>query len=222
MAAPRTPARRTRRARPRTSIRTVARESASTVYRDAIVAAASDEFTEQGYAATKMVDIARRAGMSVGALYRHFDSKEAIFLSIMLDASVVLVERMKVAAQVTDPAERLGALIATTLAFIEERRGMFQAFHQLGDADRASCAALHDQALETRDQTHAMMRTAITDGIADGTFRDDVDIEDQLAFVSGAIHGFLETWMRDDAAFQLTSKSRLIASLTLRALGGTP
>ena len=45
---------------------------------DRILAAADQEFGEVGPAAARTTSIAGRAGLSVGALYRFFDDKEAI------------------------------------------------------------------------------------------------------------------------------------------------
>ncbi|MGB6072667.1 MAG: TetR family transcriptional regulator, partial [Rhodococcus sp. (in: high G+C Gram-positive bacteria)] len=43
--------------------------------RDRLLAAAADEFTERGYAAAKLTDIADRAGFTKGAVYSNFESK---------------------------------------------------------------------------------------------------------------------------------------------------
>jgi hypothetical protein len=58
--------------------------------------------------------------------------------------------------------------------------------------------------------------------MATGALRDDVAVEDQLAFVTGAIHGFLETWIRSGGETGLVDKAPLLTQLTLRALGGNP
>jgi AcrR family transcriptional regulator len=47
--------------------------------RSQIVAAAGEVFTRDGYVATSMVDVAERAGLSMGGLYRYFASKEELF-----------------------------------------------------------------------------------------------------------------------------------------------
>jgi AcrR family transcriptional regulator len=39
-------------------------------------------FSERGFAATRMDDIARRAGISKGTIYLYFDSKEAVFKAL--------------------------------------------------------------------------------------------------------------------------------------------
>jgi len=48
-----------------------------------ILDAAFDVFAERGYDAGSMRDIASRVGVTEPALYRHFPSKEALFLSLM-------------------------------------------------------------------------------------------------------------------------------------------
>lgn len=47
--------------------------------RNEILDAALDLFIRQGYAATKVSDIAQRVGMSVGLLFHYFASKEALY-----------------------------------------------------------------------------------------------------------------------------------------------
>jgi|SRR6185312_11701909 len=47
-----------------------------------ILEAALASFAEKGFAATRMDDIARRAGVSKGTLYLYFDSKQALFKAL--------------------------------------------------------------------------------------------------------------------------------------------
>ncbi|GAB4503697.1 MAG: TetR/AcrR family transcriptional regulator [Anaerolineales bacterium] len=51
----------------------------------AIQDAAYELFLEQGYSATSMRQIAKRAGVAVGGIYNHFASKDAIFEAIIFD-----------------------------------------------------------------------------------------------------------------------------------------
>jgi AcrR family transcriptional regulator len=212
---------RARRPKRNTPPRAAARESALSVYREAILRAAEDEFADRGYAATRMQDIARRAGMSVGALYRYFDSKEAIFASMVRRASDRVVEQMSAPVSgAKDLRARLGRLIESMFRFIEDHRAMFLVLHQLPDVSRAQCEAMAGQSDSAREKVLALYRATIEDGVATGVLRDDIDVDDQLAFVTGAIHGFLETWMRSGGETGLVDKAPLITDLTLRALGG--
>lgn len=48
-----------------------------------LTAAALDLFVEKGYAATRLEDVAARAGVSKGTLYLYFDGKEALFKAVV-------------------------------------------------------------------------------------------------------------------------------------------
>jgi AcrR family transcriptional regulator len=65
----------------RTARRTQAERSATT--REALLTAAKDLFAEGGYAATGREQIAQRAGVTRGALYHHFSSKQALFRAVV-------------------------------------------------------------------------------------------------------------------------------------------
>jgi AcrR family transcriptional regulator len=51
----------------------------------AILEAAYGLFLEQGYAATSMRQIASEAGLALGGIYNHFDSKAAIFAELIIE-----------------------------------------------------------------------------------------------------------------------------------------
>src|SRR5437868_562959 len=63
--------------------------------RAAIIEAALDEFTARGFAATRLDDIAKRAGVAKGTIYLHFKDKESMFEELIRTAIVPLVSRMQ-------------------------------------------------------------------------------------------------------------------------------
>jgi len=62
--------------------------------RDAIVTAAFDEFIARGFAATRLDDVAKRAGVAKGTIYLHFKDKEALFEELVRTAIVPLIGRL--------------------------------------------------------------------------------------------------------------------------------
>lgn len=72
-------------------------------------------FAEKGFAATRMDDIARRAGISKGTIYLYFDSKEALFKALTRQAIGTQLEAVKaqVEAHDGDSADLLRLVIAT-------------------------------------------------------------------------------------------------------------
>jgi AcrR family transcriptional regulator len=60
-----------------------------------IVDAALEVFAEKGFAAAKLDDIARRAGVSKATLYLYFDTKKGIFRAIARAAVASLLEALE-------------------------------------------------------------------------------------------------------------------------------
>ena len=58
-----------------------------------LIDAALDLFVERGYAATKMEDIAKRAGVTKGTAYLYFCNKEELFKAVIREALLPRVER---------------------------------------------------------------------------------------------------------------------------------
>jgi AcrR family transcriptional regulator len=71
--------------------------------RDAILAAALDEFSAQGFAATRLDDVARRAGVAKGTIYLHFRDKEALFQELIRSVLGPFVGTLEVALKADLP-----------------------------------------------------------------------------------------------------------------------
>jgi AcrR family transcriptional regulator len=62
--------------------------------RGAIIEAAMDEFIARGFAATRLDDVAKRAGVAKGTIYLHFKDKESMFEELIRTAIVPMVTRL--------------------------------------------------------------------------------------------------------------------------------
>jgi AcrR family transcriptional regulator len=93
-----------------------------------ICAAALEVFAEKGFAAAKLDEIAKRAGVSKGTLYLYFNDKEQLFRAVVRDAVVPNVEKLS------------AALIQTGLTFGELVRLFLANF--VGVADRVPVGAV--------------------------------------------------------------------------------
>lgn len=72
-----------------------AREVRSAARKEAILAAALEEFSTSGFAAARLEDVAKRAGVAKGTIYLYFADKEALFQDLareMLQPLVAHVE----------------------------------------------------------------------------------------------------------------------------------
>jgi AcrR family transcriptional regulator len=71
------------------------RAEKSSARREAILAAAFDEFSARGFAATRIDDVARRAGVAKGTIYLYFRDKEALFQELVRAMLVPLVAALE-------------------------------------------------------------------------------------------------------------------------------
>ena len=71
------------------------RAEKSAARRTAIVAAALEEFCTRGFAAARLDDVAKRAGVAKGTIYLHFRDKEALFQEIIRTMLVPMIAAME-------------------------------------------------------------------------------------------------------------------------------
>jgi AcrR family transcriptional regulator len=64
-----------------------------------ITAAALELFSERGYAATRLEDVAARAGVSKGTLYLYFANKEELFKAVLREGFISPLAEMRDAVQ---------------------------------------------------------------------------------------------------------------------------
>src|SRR4051795_3978000 len=105
---PEAPARRAKRvAAPgaaATAARSGTRAKRSAGRRDAILAAALDEFAARGFAATRLEDVAKRADVAKGTIYLHFRDKESLFQELVRTMLSPVVSRVAGAHTIDLPA----------------------------------------------------------------------------------------------------------------------
>jgi AcrR family transcriptional regulator len=71
------------------------RADQSALRRDAILAAALEEFSARGFAAARLEDMAQRAGVGKGTIYLHFRDKEALFQELVTTMLVPFIANIE-------------------------------------------------------------------------------------------------------------------------------
>jgi len=80
--------------------------------REAILAAALDEFSERGFAAARLDDVARRAGVAKGTIYLYFSDKETLFQELIRAMLAPLVGALEAMGGVDMPLPALAEHMA--------------------------------------------------------------------------------------------------------------
>ncbi len=101
------------------------RAAGAAARRQAILDAALDEFTARGFAATRMDDVAVRAGVAKGTIYLYFKDKEALFQELVRTSLGPIVGGLKIPEGAEVSVRVLLEAFADTLVreVLETRRG---------------------------------------------------------------------------------------------------
>lgn len=156
--------------------RPLGRPPAEEAKREDIINAALHLFRDRGIKATTIREIAAEAGVTSGALYRHFDSKADLAQALFADCADRLTEHLRAAAEGTGGSGETGvspsgagpaaALARTTRALLEFSRREPAAFGYI--LDRHERELLRDQ--PGRVLPKDIFEQVITDGVARGVF----------------------------------------------------
>ena len=142
--------------------------------REAILEAARQLFAEKGLAA-EIREIAERAGVGVGSLYRHFESRDGLIRTVMQAAAEDLVQRLRVAATERDPTVALREMIHAAA-------GLFERFGVLTEIMlRGQTNELPDHKTEAFPDPTDLTASVLQRGIEDGSFRSDLDVPVAIA-----------------------------------------
>ncbi|RAY11898.1 TetR/AcrR family transcriptional regulator [Actinomadura craniellae] len=147
-----------------------------------VLKAAIAVMTEQGYHGTSVRDIAVRAGLSPGALYYHFESKQEVLATIMERGIEELLRRTRAALEgaADDPAARLAAIVETHVLFhLEDQRGTMLGTSEL----RALEEPVRGLHLAKRHQQQHLFDGVLTRGTELGVFGTPIPLEASRAIV---------------------------------------
>ena len=143
-----------------------------------LLSAAVAAFTEHGADTASLEEIARRAGVGIGTLYRHFPTRQALLEAVYTDQ----VQALRVRAAELSRAETPGAALADWLralvAFGSTKRSLTSALLETLDKDSellSSCGAV------LREVTSELLERAQRAGVA----RTDVKGNDVLRLAHG-------------------------------------
>jgi len=89
-----------------------ARTAKAAARRDAILDAALEEFSARGFAAARLDDVAKRAGVAKGTIYLYFADKETLFQELVRSQLGPIVGALEAAPAADLPVRALAAMIA--------------------------------------------------------------------------------------------------------------
>ncbi|GAB3231316.1 TetR/AcrR family transcriptional regulator [Glycomyces halotolerans] len=185
---------------------------------DQVLKAALDLFATQGYATTSVQQIVEAAGVTKGALYHYFTSKDDLLFAIYERMLSLQKSRLDEITAKGGPAEEVlravcEDVVVTSIDFLPEGTVFFRSQHMLTPERQL-------EVKRRRREYHDEFAELITRGQAEGAFRDDVPVSVLIAHFFSDVH-YLSHWYSPEGPENKNEVARQITELFLRAIRRT-
>jgi AcrR family transcriptional regulator len=180
-----------------------------------LIGEATRLFAERGFESTSVQEIVTAAGVTKGAMYHYFGSKDDLLHEIYARVLRMQMERLTTIADGPGTvAERLHAaaadVVTTSIENLDDTKIFFRSMHQLAPDTQKTVRA-------ERRRYHERFRDLVSEGQREGAFADPVPAEIVVDFFFGSVH-HLGTWYHADGPLSAGEVGRHFADLLLASL----
>ena len=155
-----------------------------------ILESARVAFSQRGYAATRMIDIAGKAKVGKGTLYEYFPSKVDLFTTLVL---VTMREALETLADTTVSEEPEQALADTIRYLVEvalvENLDLYRLFYDFWGVSAAQRLEVQRRLREVSSSFREFLAGLVRRGQRSGVFRGEVDPDQFARALSAAVDG---------------------------------
>ncbi len=189
--------------------------------RQALLDAALEQFSRQGYQATRLEDIAQAAGVTRGAIYHHFGGKTELYKSLMEAASAQ--ESGAVETAISEGGtlpEIMTRILSYSLALLEKDRRLRQIFELslIRAGNDPDLVAVRNQRLEQSEMLINSTASIMAQGIIRGELRGDLDPTTVARAFIAYQNGVAALWLSNRQAFSLNEKAAEFADVFMGGL----
>ena len=161
--------------------------------REKILRSAEELFGEKEFHLVLTDEVAARAGVGKGSVYRQFGSKEQLYAAVVIDGFARLQDEIRDALGRCDSVqERIAAVVRHTLAFFWKRRQFFTLLHDTAALPRRQAR----QYFARRKQLSDLIRELLAEGARNGALRANLDVALTAESLMGMLRGI--NFYRDD------------------------
>ena len=138
-------------------------------YRAKICEVAETLFAERGFDGTSIREIAEQTGATKALIYHYYQSKEALYLSLLeKEVSRVVAKLETIAASDGDPEDKIRNVVQV---FLEQYRAHPQGFQLVQRAIDDHSPTAHTLAERWFSRAHLAIQTITTQGVQQGVFK---------------------------------------------------
>lgn len=153
-----------------------------------ILAAASEVFAAQGASATTE-QVARRAGVAIGTVFRHFPTKDDLLAAMMKDLLEQLSADVAALARNGDPRTALFSFFTRLVAQAAAKKSVVELLSRSG---------LEIQAAQPLQALRGGIDDLLTSGQRSGAIREDAQVGEVMALLASTCQGAFQAGWDDD------------------------
>ncbi|MCW2645421.1 MAG: TetR/AcrR family transcriptional regulator, cholesterol catabolism regulator [Pseudonocardiales bacterium] len=181
--------------------------------REELLALAARMFAERGLRTTTVRDIADAAGILSGSLYHHFDSKESMVDEILREFLDSLFGRYRaIVAEGMGPRQTLEAIVVASFEAIDRQHDAVAIYQN--EAGHLVESERFDYIRERLAEFRTLWRTILRDGMADGSFRADLDVDLAYRFLRDTVWVGVR-WYRPGGTLDVQTVAKQYLSIVL-------
>ncbi len=189
--------------------------------RQDLLKAALSVFSQKGYTAATLEDVAKEAGVTRGAIYWHFGSKAELYTALLEEYSARGSEIVQAAAEEGGSMVEILHRIFVRLLTAVENDPALRAVMEINLFKTEYSPELSDtlsKQVENGRILLAGISQAMQQGIAAGELRSDMEAEDLARAFIAFQNGILHLWLIDPIAFDLGERAPKMAEILIQGL----
>lgn len=181
--------------------------------RAGLVTAARTVFEEKGFAATRMGDVARAAGVSHGTVYTYFETKDELLTAAIQQIVDTIRESMRT-PEGTDPLRRAWVANRRYLDAYTANAELMRVIEEASSADPQFAVILEDLRRTHTERVSEHIRRMQSTGVAAA----DLDPDDTALALCAMVEGYARNWTNRVVA-DLPAAAESLTRLWANALG---
>lgn len=189
---------------------TTSRKQQAMETRIKILEIALDLFKEKGMDAVKVADICQVAGVSIGAFYHHFTSKESIIERGYQSIDAYIEESMKNRA-FANCSEKILCLFREANLVMEELGWKF-----IGDVYKYTLTTGNKYTLSLERFPYGFIQKSLEEGVASGEFVKEIAPDQAAAYLMKLVRGITFDWCICEGSYSLAEEAAKTVEIILR------
>jgi AcrR family transcriptional regulator len=188
----------------------IKREELTQKRRKHILDVATRVFSKKGFAGTQVDEVADRAGLGKGTVYRYFKDKKELFFSVvdrgMEDLKNSVLEEM---AKEEKPLDKIKKAIETYLSYFEKNSNLISILiHEQSEFQKRIQKRYFDRYYEHINR----MEEVFHQGIANGKIK-KIDVKGAIGILTNMLNGLVYMWQLEGRKYSLSERVPMLLSI---------